>query len=290
MLASFLVTKKSRLPSSSTLFPDSITPTPDDNEPPSPAATKEIEYYQPVTLMVEVAYGREEILNCIRRWVKPVDAVCAHMESTMARCTRAPTDFLALRLPFRGTDAALSSVEEDRLNAAAVREAAMLEEAAVVGKVKKERKPAVARPKKKDVVVGGAGVAGVVVGGPSGTGVGSAAAVATPASAGDSTAKSAPATAAMSATEQSPAVAVVEGAPTTTAANSAAAAVPGLTPSALVGAPDVPPSKPEPGLAIQQPIPSDTAPSNPETTTTPAAAVVVPKKEEVNTPAAPGAS
>ena len=61
------------------------------------------EYWQPVTMMIEVAYGREEIMNCIRRWCKPADEVRKYMEDTMKRCQRAPESYLALRLPFKST-------------------------------------------------------------------------------------------------------------------------------------------------------------------------------------------
>ncbi|GIZ40336.1 hypothetical protein CKM354_000368000 [Cercospora kikuchii] len=66
------------------------------------------EYWQPVTIMIEVAYGREELLNCIRRWVKPADEVRKHMESVMRSCERVPECHLALRLPFKSTATAES--------------------------------------------------------------------------------------------------------------------------------------------------------------------------------------
>ncbi|KAF2214578.1 hypothetical protein CERZMDRAFT_94971 [Cercospora zeae-maydis SCOH1-5] len=66
------------------------------------------EYWQPVTIMIEVAYGREELLNCIRRWVKPAEEVRKHMESIMLTCKRVPDCFLALRLPFKSTATAES--------------------------------------------------------------------------------------------------------------------------------------------------------------------------------------
>lgn len=67
------------------------------------------QYWQPVTMMVEVAYTREEILSCIRRWVKPLEEVRKHMEETMKTCTRAPETFLAMRLPVKG---AVPEIEE----------------------------------------------------------------------------------------------------------------------------------------------------------------------------------
>ncbi|KAM3418917.1 hypothetical protein BST61_g4875 [Cercospora zeina] len=66
------------------------------------------EYWQPVTIMIEVAYGREELLNCIRRWVKPAEEVRKHMESIMQSCNRIPDCHLALRLPFKSTATAES--------------------------------------------------------------------------------------------------------------------------------------------------------------------------------------
>ncbi|KAF2162302.1 hypothetical protein M409DRAFT_69207 [Zasmidium cellare ATCC 36951] len=68
------------------------------------------EYWQPITMMIEVAYGREEIMNCIRRWCKPAEEVRKGMEDTMSRCKRAPESYLALRLPFKST---LTTESED---------------------------------------------------------------------------------------------------------------------------------------------------------------------------------
>lgn len=65
----------------------------------------EKEYWQPVTMMVEVAYGREDIMSCIRRWVRPAGEVQKHMEDVMQRCHRAPESYLALRLPCKGAAA-----------------------------------------------------------------------------------------------------------------------------------------------------------------------------------------
>lgn len=60
--------------------------------------------------MVEVAYDREHILDCVRRWVKPAEEVRKGMEEVMRRCTRAPETFLALRLPFKGS--AMAEMED----------------------------------------------------------------------------------------------------------------------------------------------------------------------------------
>lgn len=91
LLVSFMVTKYGR---------DAADPT---------GLDPDRQYWQPVTMMVEVAYSREEILNCIRRWVKPLEEVRKHMEETMKTCTRAPETHLAMRLPAKG---AMPEIEE----------------------------------------------------------------------------------------------------------------------------------------------------------------------------------
>jgi hypothetical protein len=89
LLASFIITRRGRDAVDSTgLDPDK-------------------EYWQPVTVMIEVAYGREELLKCIRRWVKSPEDVRKQMEDIMKRCQRAPDAFIALRLPFKAS----SSIE-----------------------------------------------------------------------------------------------------------------------------------------------------------------------------------
>jgi hypothetical protein len=70
------------------------------------------EYWQPVTMMLEVKVGLEELPGHVRRWVKPADEVRKHMEETMARCEQAPMGFLALRLPIKGSAAAADSEKE----------------------------------------------------------------------------------------------------------------------------------------------------------------------------------
>lgn len=60
------------------------------------------EHWTPITLMVEVAYGRERILADVQRWVKSADDVREHMKAIMERCERAPDEHLAFRLPFKG--------------------------------------------------------------------------------------------------------------------------------------------------------------------------------------------
>ncbi|KAK4547158.1 hypothetical protein LTR36_001379 [Oleoguttula mirabilis] len=57
------------------------------------------EYWQPVTLMLEVKYGLEELPEYVKKWVKPADEVRKWMEGVMARCVRAPEGHLAMRLP-----------------------------------------------------------------------------------------------------------------------------------------------------------------------------------------------
>ena len=70
------------------------------------------EYVQPVTFMVEVAYGRESLIELVKKFVKPAEEVRKHMEEVMARCTRAPEAHLALRLPVKGAEGA--ETEEER--------------------------------------------------------------------------------------------------------------------------------------------------------------------------------
>jgi hypothetical protein len=69
----------------------------------------EKEYWQPVTMMVEVAYGREPLLKDVSKWVKPADEVREEMKKIMQRCTRAPETFLPLRLPIKGSAPVLES-------------------------------------------------------------------------------------------------------------------------------------------------------------------------------------
>ncbi|KAK3686888.1 hypothetical protein LTR37_019372 [Vermiconidia calcicola] len=64
----------------------------------------EKDYWQPITLMVEVAYNREHLLEHIKRWCLPAEEVRREMEVVMARCERVPEGaaYLALRLPVKG--------------------------------------------------------------------------------------------------------------------------------------------------------------------------------------------
>jgi hypothetical protein len=243
MLASFIVTKKSR--PLSTSADDSLS-----EESPS-----EIEYWQPLTIMVEVAYGREEILNCIRRWVKPVEEVCKHMEATMARCTRAPTEHLALRLPFRSNPVALSVEEEDALNAAAIKNAAPRADE----KVKKERRVSTKPAKKKDPAAAAAATAGA-------TAIGASATPTAASATGGVEVKPAPTTTAVAPAEPAATV-VAEAAPNdkTPAPNptiaTPASAAPTTVPAAAseIAAPPPPPSE-KSAETMQEPI-STTAPA-----------------------------
>lgn len=93
VLASFIVTRKG----SEAADPVGLKLDPDT------------EYWQPITMMVEVAYGREPLLKDVSKWVKPADEVREEMKKIMARCTRAPETFLPLRLPIKGTASAVES-------------------------------------------------------------------------------------------------------------------------------------------------------------------------------------
>lgn len=61
------------------------------------------EYWQPITFMVEVAYNREHLIECVKLWVRPAEEVRMYMKDIMDRCVRAPEESLALRLPLKGT-------------------------------------------------------------------------------------------------------------------------------------------------------------------------------------------
>lgn len=87
VLASFIVTRKG----SEAADPTGLQLDPDT------------EYWQPVTMMVEVAYGREPLLKDVSKWVKPADEVREEMKKIMQRCTRAPESFLPLRLPIKSS-------------------------------------------------------------------------------------------------------------------------------------------------------------------------------------------
>lgn len=91
LLASFIITRRGR---------DAVDPT---------GLEPEKEYWQPVTLMIEVKYQLEELLECVKRWVKPAEEVRKYMDAVIKRCERAPESHLALRLPIKGSAAAAES-------------------------------------------------------------------------------------------------------------------------------------------------------------------------------------
>ena len=91
--------------------------------------------------MVEVAYNREHILECVKRWVKPAEEVRKQMEEVMGRCRRAPEGWVPLRLPFKG---AALEVEDDGV-----------EEVTPVEREKERRGPNIIYVKKSAGVAGG---------------------------------------------------------------------------------------------------------------------------------------
>jgi len=120
------------------------------------------EYWQPVTMMVEVAYGREPLLKDVSKWVKPADEVREEMKKIMQRCTRAPESFLPLRLPIKGSALVVESeatsktgtpAPEEKKNskaktAAAGKRSTLAKEALPNGKEKKaDEKSAAGTPK-----------------------------------------------------------------------------------------------------------------------------------------------
>ncbi|KAI7200624.1 hypothetical protein KC318_g4332 [Hortaea werneckii] len=58
-------------------------------------------YYQPVTLMLEVKFGLETLVQHVRRWLLPEDQAREGMEKVMRECERAPEGCLPLRLPVK---------------------------------------------------------------------------------------------------------------------------------------------------------------------------------------------
>ncbi|KXL41673.1 hypothetical protein M433DRAFT_150370 [Acidomyces richmondensis BFW] len=93
LLASFIITCKGRDAADST------------------ALDPEKEYWQPITLMLEVKYGLEDLPVYVKKWVNPADEVRKHMEDIMAKCERAPETYLALRLPLKGAASAAETEE-----------------------------------------------------------------------------------------------------------------------------------------------------------------------------------
>ncbi|KAI6822337.1 hypothetical protein KC332_g9058 [Hortaea werneckii] len=80
-----------------------LTPT-TSGPPPSllyPSFDPEKTYYQPVTLMLEVKFGLETLVQHVRRWLLPEDQAREGMEKVMRECERAPEGCLPLRLPIK---------------------------------------------------------------------------------------------------------------------------------------------------------------------------------------------
>lgn len=93
LLASFIITRKGH---------EAADPT---------ALDPEKEYWQPITLMLEVKYGLEDLPMYVKKWVNPADEVRKHMEDIMAKCERAPETHLALRLPIKAAASAAETEE-----------------------------------------------------------------------------------------------------------------------------------------------------------------------------------
>ncbi|KAI7310559.1 hypothetical protein KC315_g12571 [Hortaea werneckii] len=66
-----------------------------------PSFDPEKTYYQPVTLMLEVKFGLETLVQHVRRWLLPEDQAREGMEKVMRECERAPEGCLPLRLPVK---------------------------------------------------------------------------------------------------------------------------------------------------------------------------------------------
>jgi hypothetical protein len=100
----------------------------------SPQLDPDTEYYEPVTMTISVPEARsssKDVLQFITRCVKPADQVRTYMTDKIEKCTRAPTRYLAFRLPYK------SGIVETE------------EEVPVVQEVKPKPKPA-PRKKKED--------------------------------------------------------------------------------------------------------------------------------------------
>lgn len=101
----------------------------------SPQLDPETEYYEPVTMTISVSEARSptrDVLQFITRCVKPADQVRNYMTDKIEKCTRAPTRYLAFRLPYK------SGIVETE------------EEVPVVQEVKPKPKPKAAPRKKKE--------------------------------------------------------------------------------------------------------------------------------------------
>ncbi|KAI7222395.1 hypothetical protein KC333_g1154 [Hortaea werneckii] len=71
-----------------------------------PSFDPEKTYYQPVTLMLEVKFGLETLVQHVRRWLLPEDQAREGMEKVMRECERAPEGCLPLRLPIKSATGA----------------------------------------------------------------------------------------------------------------------------------------------------------------------------------------
>jgi len=61
----------------------------------------EVEYFEPVTVKIDVEPRHREILEYMKRSVRPQEEVRQYMEEKMRTCKRAPNRALPLRLPLR---------------------------------------------------------------------------------------------------------------------------------------------------------------------------------------------
>ncbi|KAI6890303.1 hypothetical protein KC325_g158 [Hortaea werneckii] len=77
------------------------TPGPSPSSLLYPSFDPEKTYYQPVTLMLEVKFGLETLVQHVRRWLLPEDQAREGMEKVMRECERAPEGCLPLRLPVK---------------------------------------------------------------------------------------------------------------------------------------------------------------------------------------------
>ncbi|KAK5135116.1 hypothetical protein LTR08_005641 [Meristemomyces frigidus] len=108
-LASFIVIRRGR---------DAIDPT---------GLELDWEYWQPVTLMLEVQYEQERGMQqlqpeYVRKWVKPAEEVRKYMNEVMARCERAPETHLAMRLPCKVAEPDESGLSKEATPVALVEE------------------------------------------------------------------------------------------------------------------------------------------------------------------------
>lgn len=96
-------------------------------------------YYEPITIKIDVLPKDRQVLETIKRSVKPVDQVVTYMKEQIKTCHRADMRFLALRLPIKSQ----RTEEHDELH--------RLREESVVAKVKKDVSVPVSSGSKKNV-------------------------------------------------------------------------------------------------------------------------------------------